>query len=145
MYTSKAGCSHQAISLGKKLGILKAVESLNKSKSAIAEEFSIAKSTVSSIVKNKQKIVDASDTASFMPHRKGHSDIKEALMMWFTQARALNLPVSGPILQIKARELALAMGYSDFSCSTGWLERFKSRHGIVFRKCVVNLAPLLLI
>ena len=55
-------------------------------------------------------------------------------MMWFTQARALNLPVPGPILQIKARELALAMGYSDFSCSTGWLERFKSRHGIVFRK-----------
>ena len=55
-------------------------------------------------------------------------------MLWFTQAQTLNLPVSGPILQIKARELALAMGYSDFSSSTGWLECFKAKHGIGFCK-----------
>jgi hypothetical protein len=47
--------------------IIKAVESGKKSKSAIAEKFSVAKSTATSIVKNKQKIVDASDTASFTP------------------------------------------------------------------------------
>ena len=106
--SSRAGCSHQPISLAKKLEIIKAFESGRKSKSAIAGEFCVAKSTVTSIVKNKQKIVDASDTASFTPERKrlqlaAHSDIKEALMIWFTQARTLNLPVSGPILQIKAR------------------------------------------
>lgn len=90
-------------------------------------------------MKNKHKIVDASDVAHFTPGRTrlrlaAHSDIEEALLLWFTQARTLNLPVSGPILQIKARELATSMGYNDFSCSTGWLERFKSRHGIVFSK-----------
>ena len=136
--TSKVA-SHQPISLAKKLKIIEAVESGKKSKSAVAEEFSVAKSTVTSIVKNKQKIVNASNTASFMPERKrlrlaAHSDIEDALMIWFTQARTLNLPISGPVLQIKARELALSMGYNDFTCSTGWLERFKARHGIVFRK-----------
>ena len=92
MATSKAGCSHQPITLAKKLEIIKAVESGRKSKSAIAEEFCVAKSTVSSIVKNKQKIVDASDACSFTPEQKrlrlaAHSDIEEALMLWFTQAQ----------------------------------------------------------
>ena len=88
--------SHQPISLAKKLKIIEAVENAKKSKSAVAEEFSVAKSTVTSIMKNKQKIIDASNTAGFMPDRKrlrlaAHSDIEDALMIWFTQARTLNL------------------------------------------------------
>ena len=46
----------------------------------------------------------------------------------------MNIPVSGPILTIKAKELALKLGHQDFICSSGWLQRFKSRHDIVFRK-----------
>ena len=45
--------------------IIKAVEWGKKS--VIAEGFSVDKSTITSIVKNKQKIVDASDKASFAP------------------------------------------------------------------------------
>ena len=40
----------------------------------------------------------------------------------------MNVPISGP-----KKELALKMGHSEFQCSTGWLERFKQRHSIVFR------------
>ena len=47
----------------------------------------------------------------------------------------MNVPISGPIMKIKAKELALKMGHSEFQCSTGWLERFKQRHSIVFRRC----------
>ena len=39
-----------------------------------------------------------------------------------------------PILTIKAKELALKLGHRDFICSSGWLQRFESRHDIVFRK-----------
>ena len=35
---------------------------------------------------------------------------------------------------MKVTELAHLLGYAAFACSTGWLERFKARHGIVFRK-----------
>ena len=51
MATSKAGCSHQPITLAKKLEIIKTVESGRNRKLAIPEEFCVAKSTVSSIVK----------------------------------------------------------------------------------------------
>ena len=46
----------------------------------------------------------------------------------------MNIPVSGPILTIKAKELALKLGHRDFICCSGWLQRFKWRHDIVFRK-----------
>ncbi|XP_053381938.1 tigger transposable element-derived protein 6-like [Mercenaria mercenaria] len=36
----------------------------------------------------------------------------------------------------KARQFAndLGVSQSDFDCSAGWLERFKVRHGIVFKR-----------
>ena len=37
----------------------------------------------------------------------------------------MNVPISGPIMKTKAKELALKMGHSEFQCSTVWLERFK--------------------
>ena len=63
-----------------------------------------------------------------------YGDIEEALFIWFKQARSMNIPVSGPILTIKVKELALKLGHRDFICSSGWLPRFKSRHDIVFVK-----------
>ena len=42
MATSIAGCSHQPITLAKRLEIIKAVESGRKSKSAIAQDFFVA-------------------------------------------------------------------------------------------------------
>ena len=64
------------MSLAKKLEIIRLLKVANKLRSAIAKEFGVAKSAVTSIVKNKQKIVDASDTVvyvliiSFTPERK---------------------------------------------------------------------------
>ena len=40
----------------------------------------------------------------------------------------MNVPISGPILKVKAKELMLKPDHRDLTCSTGWLERFKSRH-----------------
>ena len=59
------------------------------------------KSTVILVIKNKEKILEASDIASFKPIRKGfrlaaHSGIEEALLIWFKQAQTMNLPISGP-------------------------------------------------
>ena len=35
---------------------------------------------------------------------------------------------------MKARELATSFGHQEFACSSGWLERFKARHGIAFHQ-----------
>lgn len=60
--------------------------------------------------------------------------IEEVTLQWFKSTRDRNLPVSGPLLQAKAEELASQLGKTSFKCSTGWLDRFKDRHGITFKK-----------
>ena len=52
---------------------------------------------------------------------------------WYKQCRCLDIPVSGPILKEKATEFEKLFGI-DFTCSNGWLDRFKARHSISFAK-----------
>ncbi|XP_033730921.1 tigger transposable element-derived protein 4-like [Pecten maximus] len=61
-------------------------------------------------------------------------DIEAVLLKWFTYARDHNLPISGPMLKSKASDLAEKMGEQNFASSTGWVDRFKERHGICFKK-----------
>ncbi|CAF5063826.1 unnamed protein product, partial [Rotaria magnacalcarata] len=61
--------------------------------------------------------------------------IDELVFEWFTQQRAKQIPISGPILQEKARQAAEQLGYTSetFKASNGWLEKFRNRHAISFR------------
>ena len=132
-------CRHRAISLSKKIELIDAVEAGTKFKSEIAASFGLSKSTLSTIIKNKVKLRELYESSTFEPERKrlriaAYCDIEEALFTWFKPARSTNVPVSGPILMIKAKELAVKLGHQYFNCSTGWLRRFKARHNIVFRK-----------
>ncbi|XP_025205099.1 tigger transposable element-derived protein 6-like [Melanaphis sacchari] len=52
---------------------------------------------------------------------------------WFCRARSYNLPVSGPLLQEKAREVANEVGLENFKASNGWLQKFRERHNISFK------------
>lgn len=36
------------------------------------------------------------------------------------------------MLRLKANDFAQKLGHNDFKCSNGWLDRFKSRYGLVF-------------
>ncbi|XP_046725929.1 tigger transposable element-derived protein 4-like [Silurus meridionalis] len=62
-----------------------------------------------------------------------HKDVDDAVFQWFTNTRATNLPVNGPLLMEKAEILAAKLGHLDFKASQGWLDRFKKRHNIVFK------------
>ncbi|XP_003748676.1 jerky protein homolog-like [Galendromus occidentalis] len=54
-----------------------------------------------------------------------------ALFLWFLQKRHIGFPLSGPIICAKALELYPKLGGTrDFRASNGWLQKFKSRHGI---------------
>ncbi|GBM73643.1 hypothetical protein AVEN_195936-1 [Araneus ventricosus] len=62
------------------------------------------------------------------------SEIDEVLMKWFRPARAKNIPVSGVLLQEKARELGESLGLETFKASNGWLEKFRTCHNISFKQ-----------
>ncbi|GFR89237.1 ATP-dependent 6-phosphofructokinase [Elysia marginata] len=46
------------------------------------------------------------------------------------QARSQSIPISGPQLLEKGKEIAESLGLNNFAMSQGWLDRWKSRHGI---------------
>ena len=98
---------------------------------------SLSKQTVNSIWQNRDKLRQAYESCGGS-HRKrlrtsAFDDVEEAVLKWFAVARSQNLPVSGPLLREKAQEFAKLLNHDTFQCSGGWLDRFRTRHNIVFR------------
>ncbi|XP_049269028.1 tigger transposable element-derived protein 6-like [Rhipicephalus sanguineus] len=62
-----------------------------------------------------------------------YADVDKAVFTWFLDRRARNVPISGAILQQKAKDFASILGHDDFEASNGWLQGFKSWHGVVGR------------
>ena len=115
------------------------VERAIRPKSEIARHFGVPSNTLSTWIKNAEKIKAAYQQSSFAPDRKrmrtaNFEDVEHALLKWFKNVRDQNLPISGPMLSAKAEEFAQRLDHSDFKCSNGWLDRFKERHNITFKK-----------
>lgn len=126
-----------SLTLYDKLEIIKAVESGQHKRSFIARQYGISKSSISDVIKKKDKIVEAFEVSNVSPKRKrlrtsSYTDVEEAILLWLKQARSLNIPITGPAIQNKGRELANSLGHPSLVCSKGWLHRFKTRHGIIF-------------
>ncbi|KFO84398.1 Tigger transposable element-derived protein 4, partial [Buceros rhinoceros silvestris] len=114
----------KSVSIEEKIDIISAVES-GKKKADIAAKYGIKKNSVSSIMKNKEKVLEAFESLQFDPKRKRlrtafYTDLEEALIKWYRIAQCLNMPVNGPMLRLKANDFARKLGHSDFKCSNGW-------------------------
>lgn len=109
----------KGLSLKTKVNILKSIEKVageHGAKGRIAKDFGIANSTLSTIIKDKQKILSTFEQSDFEPDQKrlwvaAYKDLEDALLLWFKGVRGKNVPVLGPILQVKAEELAKELGY----------------------------------
>ena len=66
--------------------------------------------------------------------RADDDSFDKAMHLWFTQERHKGTPISGVLVMEKARllyhELHPDKSEDDFKASSGWLHRFKKRHGI---------------
>ena len=111
-----------SLSLQTKVEILQEVQMFAKERSAkvkIAEKYEIPKPTLSTIIKNKETILEAFEQSTFVPSKKrmrtaAYLEVEEALVSWLKYARSQNAPISGPILQMKAEKLAAELGFDDF-------------------------------
>ena len=132
-----AECKKKALPLKGKNGIIYAVEgNPSKTKKEIADEFGIASSTLSTVLRDKEKYKrlfhGGETTAKCKRLRSAHrSDVESELFRWFCFARSSNVPVNGPVLKAKAGEFAGSLGL-DWKC-TDSLTRFKHRH-IFYKK-----------
>ncbi|KAH7948639.1 hypothetical protein HPB51_028432 [Rhipicephalus microplus] len=60
-----------------------------------------------------------------------YEDVEGAVYKWFVDVRWRNIPVFGPMIEQKAKDLAFLLGRNDFRGGSGCLPRFKERHDIV--------------
>ena len=111
----------KGLSVEEKLKIIKKYDNERqvKQQKDIAAEVGIAPSTLRTILQNREKLSDASGCSRQRLKSAKYEDLEKILVEWFHQARSSNLPISGPILQEKAFEVAARLGLDEFSASTG--------------------------
>ncbi|XP_045595032.2 uncharacterized protein [Procambarus clarkii] len=96
--------------------------------------YNVSKSTLSIIKKNKETILKAfygDPSVDRKRMRKGSaSEVEEALFKWYNEVKDKSIPLTGPILRQKAKELADIMGKVDFIPTSTWLDTWKRKHGL---------------
>ncbi|CAG5054268.1 unnamed protein product [Parnassius apollo] len=128
---------HKTLTIKEKCDILDRLNR-NESFSSLASEYGVGRSTIYDIKKKKhEKIKQFVSTTDCGPGKRQtlkkaeHPEVEEALYMWFLQERNRHAPISGPMLAMKAKYFYKEIiKKDDFLASRGWLERFKSCHGI---------------
>jgi hypothetical protein len=108
----------KVLSIATKYQAIKDVESGMKNKD-VAAKYEVPCNTISTWCnpKNKEKIKASYESSTFGPKTKRmrtskYQDVESAVDMWFKEARAADVPVSGPLLMSKADELAKGLGYT---------------------------------
>lgn len=103
---------------------------------AIANEFGIERSTVSKILKQKDKwlaIDPASDAARIAKHRAvKFPAVEDRLTSWVTELKAQGEPIRDSTIRQEALRIAreLGLGEDKFKASGGWIEKFRERNQI---------------
>jgi Tc5 transposase DNA-binding domain/CENP-B N-terminal DNA-binding domain len=120
-----------------KLQIIQEIENGKKVKDVCAER-NIKQSTVSTIFKNREAIKRlAQESPLSLKQKKVRTckspELERAVNMFIQEARSQNVPLSGPIIQAKAKAYALALNVDNFEASNGWLTKFTARNGISFK------------
>lgn len=128
----------KALSVEQKARIIKEFDEKGSlSTSEFAKKVSLSESTVRTIVKKRKLVEDAmlNSTCKRRRLKRGQfSDVEDVVVQWLHQGRACQIPISGDVIKEKALTVAKSLNVTDFTASNGWLERFKVRHGIIFRQ-----------
>lgn len=122
----------KTLSFREKIAVINAVSSGKEKKKDVAARFGVRPSTLSTILKSKERIFTAVSSGTSGARKKlrasNYADVEKTVLRWTLDMRTRNVPLTGTMLQEKAREVACQLGCSDFKASPGWLMRFKNRH-----------------
>lgn len=128
--------AHKTLTLDEKVAVIKEVDKGVKKKSEIAKDFGIPPNTLSTFLKNRDKLLSRAE--DFDKGRKrlrepDNPDVDNCVLKWFKQARDKKIPLSGLLIRAKAEQFAKELGKQNFKASTGWLDGFKERNKITFK------------
>ena len=124
------------LSLEKKVEVIKAAEKGNRNIRSLAEEFGCGKTQVAEILK-KKNIIMCKYSSNACKHQQvlrskqsEYAELNKLLYDWYTLAVSRNIYPGGPQLSEKGKEIAAALGKSEFKASNGWLDKWKKRYNI---------------
>ena len=98
----------------------------------------MSKTTIAEIKKNEHSIINSvenncSQNRKRKRRKTENEEVNNIMLEFFIKCRAQNIPVTGPMSQAKAAEIASSVQTEIFSASNGWLEAFRLRNNINFR------------
>ncbi|KAM4817243.1 tigger transposable element-derived protein 2 [Urocitellus parryii] len=133
---------HLCLSIAQKVKLLEKLDS-GISVKQLTEEYGVGMTTIYDLKKQKDKLLKfyaESDEPKLMKNRKTlhkakNEDLDRVLKEWIRQRRNEHMPLNGMLIMKQAKiyhdELKI-QGNCEYS--TGWLQKFKKRHGITFLK-----------
>jgi len=127
----------ESIDIETKYQIIKLVEKKEKYAS-IMKQFNLKnKANISVIVKQKEEIIKAFEERSNSKRKSlkttTYEDVEQNLLQFVGLCNNNNLPINGPIIKEKAKDIASRIGHSNFEASNGWLSRFCKRNSVHFK------------
>ena len=112
-----------------KCQIIRQIEKGMTNKEA-SEKFGVPKNTISTWMKNKDKLFEGLEQSSSDAKKMRGCDyeqVDKAVFKWFSLQRSQNVPIDGPILKEKALQFAKSFNFPTFKASDGWLDKRKKR------------------
>ena len=103
----------------------------------VAIKYGVPKNTISTWIKNKDKILSSLEKGQNVIRRKlcagAHEALDAPVFKWFLNMRSQKVSLSGGIIQEKASIYAKELNTENFKASNGWLRRWKERRNITFK------------
>jgi len=109
-----------------------------ESQRKLAEQYGVSQTTTANIKKNEHSIINSvenncSQNRKQQMRKTENEEVSNIMLEFFIKCRAQNIPVTSPMLQAKAEEIASSFQIEKFSASNDWLEAFRHRNNINFR------------
>lgn len=107
--------------------------------SSLVKIFNLGDSTIRDIIKSRNKLLEftrSNDSPVGLINRKTmktakYKNLDDEMTKWYLNKRADGYSVNGPMCLAKAQEFHKLLSIKGpFNASSGWLHRFKNRHGI---------------
>ena len=131
----KMKCNRTKIENNVKIDIINDIEIKKMKKMDVAAKYRLPCSTISTILKNKEKIKNYNGksqnrTTQAKIRKENFEDIEVILYEWIKQYENLNLPLSQDIIRQKSIEIGEKLGHWNFKSSNGWFDRFRKRYNL---------------
>lgn len=145
MSSSSKPRKYKTLTLAEKIAAIREVEKGLKKKSEIAKDFGIPQNSLSTYLKNKEKILSnesesGKDRKRMRPPE--NPDVDECVLKWFKQARDKKIPLSGQLLRAKAEQFASELEKKiSKPALVGWMG-LKTAIRFLSNRCAVKVGLL---